>query len=92
MMLQLLDALSTLRFTGILGIESEGNAMARWFFSEFGMLAGNILFSVTVVPLTMGSALYLFYRIFDGGKLLWYIIWCVNIFQIITVIINYSAV
>lgn len=49
--LRVLDVLSTLRFVYKLGIEYEGNLVAKLFMTQFGIVPGIILIYVTSMPL-----------------------------------------
>ena len=48
--LKIFDILSTLFFVGKLGIEAEGNSIARFFMNYFGVIPGLVFHTIFIFP------------------------------------------
>jgi hypothetical protein len=68
--LRAFDVLSTIYFTNKIGIEYEGNLIARAFMFQFGNVIGILLISLLIIPIMFFWFVLLNY-IFKDNKMGW---------------------
>jgi hypothetical protein len=80
-LLRIFDVISTIYFTNKLGIEYEGNLIAKAFMSQFGIIPGILLIFILSIPMMFFWYVLVNY-IFKNQKLGW------KTFRIIVIIIS----
>ena len=89
--LKIFDVLSTIYFTHKIGVEYEGNILAKFFMLQLGIIPGIILFFIISLPLLFFWFVLMNF-IFDKGKRIGWIIFKALIITIgvIVPLINFS--
>jgi hypothetical protein len=91
LLLRIFDVLSTIYFTNKLGIEYEGNLIARAFMFQFGIIPGILLIFILSLPMMFFWYVLINY-IFRNKKIGWKIFRIIIIMiSVIIPIINFSV-
>lgn len=91
MILRIFDVISTIYFTNKIGIEYEGNLVARTLMTQFGIIPGMIMIYISTIPLMFFWFIIVNY-IFKNKKIGWKIFsWIMIAIGIIVPIVNFSA-
>lgn len=90
-LLRAVDVISTIYFTNKIGIEYEGNLIAKTFMTEFGIIPGITIVYISSIPLMLSWFIIVNY-IFRNKKIGWKIFkTAIIVIGIIIPIINFSV-